>query len=75
MNLYTSKPWRVPETIEKDKDVFIAILKFLLQPLHDVRIMMLLLFIGIILIITGIIIVIRFYRKISLREVQPLLQS
>jgi len=74
MILYTSKPWRVPESIEKDKNMPTTILKFLLQPIHDVRIMIILLLIGIAFIITGIIIVMKFYRKIAPREVQQLLQ-
>ncbi len=74
MNLYTSKPWKVPEIIEKEKDTFIAILKFFLQPLQDIKTMMVLLVISIILIVTGIIIVMEFSYKMNSRKVQLLLQ-
>ncbi len=70
MILYTSKPWRVTEPIEKeDKNIPITILKFLLQPIHDVRIMIILLFIGIVFIITGTIIIMKFYHKIASKGV------
>ncbi|ADM28007.1 hypothetical protein Igag_1201 [Ignisphaera aggregans DSM 17230] len=74
MILYTSKSWRVPEPIEKDKNIPITILKSLLQPLHDIRIIIILLLIGITFIVTGIIIVMKFYRKIAPKEVRQLPQ-